>query len=68
MNIFYSFSFFFKIASFPRESNIPSQPIIMKSLFLFSLIKVIEGLDIKTWGLPPKALTLDSTSPKALET
>jgi hypothetical protein len=40
----------------------------MKSLFLFSLIKVIEGLDIKTWGLPPKALTLDSTSPKALET
>jgi hypothetical protein len=40
----------------------------MKSLFLFILIQVIVGFDIKTWGLPPKFLTLDSTSPKALET
>ena len=37
-----------KIVSFSRESNIPSHPIMMKSLFLFSLINVIVGLDIKT--------------------
>ena len=40
----------------------------MKSLFLFSLKQVIVGLDIKTWGLPPKVSTLDSISPKARET
>jgi len=56
------------ICSFSRESNIPSHPIKIKSLFLLSLIYVIVGWDIKTLGFPPNALTLDSISPKALET
>jgi hypothetical protein len=57
-----------KIFSFSKESNIPSQPIKIKSLFLLSLKNVIEGFAIKTEGFPPKILTLDSASPKALET
>ena len=43
-------------------------PIKIKSLFLLSFTNVIQGLDIKTKGLPPKVLILDSASPKALET
>ena len=40
----------------------------MKSLFLFNLKKVIQGLAIKTFGFPPKFFILDSISPKALAT
>jgi hypothetical protein len=58
----------FNIFSFSKESNIPSQPIKIKSLFLLILKKVIEGLAINVKGFPPKFLSLDSTSPKALET
>jgi hypothetical protein len=39
----------------------------IKSLFLLSLRVVIEGLLIKTLGLPPKEVIFDSKSPKALD-
>jgi hypothetical protein len=60
------FHIILNIVSFSKWSKIPSQPKIIKSLFLLSLKKVIEGLAIITFGIPPRSLIFDSISPKDL--